>query len=344
MAYGSDVTVYVEDTAGDLGAPGSPAPWWLSPDVDIPAHPGTAVQGPNDVRIRVHTQEEPILEEKIVAEVYAGDPSLVLSPTTGTQRIDPGNLRFRPPNVAGSEPVADQAGGVLTFSWTPASSATSPAGPGHRCLVLRAFPESVTPPSSPFDVPNEQHEAQHNIDVLETTTKEGSMGKGGAGSKEDPRRRLPKGLWWERVLTTAIKRRGRRIVVWAYDPSPARPIVGGIRKSIPRDRLTGFSKQPPQTVELDLGKTRGEGLDPASLFERGGFAKRAGLGDGLFAQDRVVAAAAVDLGPRTLSRLLLRFDHSNLKERTAVVLHGAQWTEDGTAEGGITIVALAPVK
>ena len=43
MAYGFDVTVYVEDKTGDLGAPGSPAPWWLSPDVDIPAHTGEAV-------------------------------------------------------------------------------------------------------------------------------------------------------------------------------------------------------------------------------------------------------------------------------------------------------------
>ena len=92
MAYGFDVTVYVEDKTGDLGAPGSPAPWWLSPDVDIPAHTGEAVQGANDVRIRVHAHEEPILDEKIVAEVYVGNPSLVMSPTSGTSRIDPGTL------------------------------------------------------------------------------------------------------------------------------------------------------------------------------------------------------------------------------------------------------------
>src|SRR3712207_730708 len=99
MPYGNDVSVFVEDKGGDLGAPGS-SPFWLSPDVDIPAHPGRAVQGPNDVQIRVHSHEEPILEEKIVAEVYVCNPSLAMSPTVGSKRIDPGNLRFRPPSVA----------------------------------------------------------------------------------------------------------------------------------------------------------------------------------------------------------------------------------------------------
>ena len=43
MPYGTDVSVFVEDETGTLGAP-PPAgdPWWLSPDVDIPAHTGEA--------------------------------------------------------------------------------------------------------------------------------------------------------------------------------------------------------------------------------------------------------------------------------------------------------------
>src|SRR4051812_30130801 len=162
MAYGTDISVFVEDKKGDVGAPGS-TPFWLSPDVDIPAHSGTAFQGPNDVQIRVHSHEEPIIEEKIVAEVYAGTPGFVMSPTSGTKRIDPGNLRFRPPNVAGTEPVAPESGGTATFSWTPSAAPADTDGPGHRCLIVRAFPESVTPPTAPFDPANESHEAQHNI-------------------------------------------------------------------------------------------------------------------------------------------------------------------------------------
>jgi hypothetical protein len=40
---------------------------------------------------------------------------------------------------------------------------------------------------------------------------------------------------------------------------------------------------------------------------------------------------------------VLRFDHSSLDPQTAVVLHGAQWSEDGTPEGGMTVVALGPL-
>src|SRR3954468_14062453 len=107
MPYGFDISVFVEDKKNDGGAPGS-SPFWLSPDVDIPAHTGQAVQGSNDVQIRVHSHEEPILDEKIVAEVYVGAPGFVLSPTTGTKRIDPANLRFRPPGVTGTELIATE--------------------------------------------------------------------------------------------------------------------------------------------------------------------------------------------------------------------------------------------
>ena len=60
-AYGGDVSVYVEDKAGDQGLdPTIPGPFWLSPDVDIPAHTGEASQGSNTVQIRVHSHDEPI--------------------------------------------------------------------------------------------------------------------------------------------------------------------------------------------------------------------------------------------------------------------------------------------
>ena len=340
MAYGSDVTVFVEDQAGDLGAAPSPVPWWFSPDVDIPAHSGEATQGVNQVRIRVHAHEEPIIEELIAAEVYVGQPSLVMSPSANTVRIDPGNLRFRPANVAGTEPVANTTGGTLTFPWTPSTSGI--AGPGHRCLVLRAFPVSVNPPTTPFDVPNEQHEAQRNIEILSTgPPPSGGGAGGGAGTPEDPRRPDEEsGMWWEEIQTLAVgRRRGRRFVVWAFDPSPnERLIDAGVRRSLKAAKVRGFSKEPPNTVRLE-----GPGLkplDPAKLPSR--FARGAGLYEGLFEEGRRLAAGAVELGPRKPSQLLLRFDHSNLGRRSAVVLHGAQWDERGRPEGGITIVAVAP--
>jgi hypothetical protein len=341
MAYGNDVTVFVEDRAGDLGAPNTPAPWWLSPDVDIPAHPGEAVQGPNDVRIRVHAHEEPMLAELIVAEVYVGDPALVLSPTTGTVRIDPGNLRFRTAGTAGTEPVADLAGGTTTFSWTPASTAGAVNGPGHRCLVVRAFPESVTPPGSPFDVPNEQHEAQRNLVILTTTTAPGKREKG-MGTREDPRRRdRGTGMWWQPLVTLAPGKRGRRYVVAAFDPRPPKEIAAMLRTGLPKG--TRFSPKPPAALELDHGDAKGEAIDPGRLIRRRRFAARSGLGRGLWEEDRLLGAMAVDLGPRRQSRLVMRFDHSDLDPSRAVVLHVAQWNEAGVPEGGITVVAPGPL-
>jgi hypothetical protein len=345
MPYGTDVTVFVEDNQGDLGAPPQPgAAWWLSPDVDIPAHSGAAVQGTNQVQIRVHAADEPILDEKIVAEVYVGNPSLVMSPTTGTQRIDPGNLLFRPAGVSGSEPVATNAGGTLSFAWVPSASPANVDGPGHRCLVVRAFPQSVTPPTSAFDVPNERHEAQHNIEILTTSTASGAMADGAAGTRADPRRRdEATGMWWEKLDTLAASRRGRRFVVWAVDPSPSKRVVAGLREALAQAEISGFSKEPPGKVTLEAVGTDGEEIDPRRLLEDSRFAKRAGLGRGLFAENRLLGAAALDLGPREGSGLVLRFDHSNLAPRTAVVLHGAQWSQTGRPEGGMTVVALAPI-
>ncbi|HKP89762.1 MAG TPA: hypothetical protein VJT75_07265 [Thermoleophilaceae bacterium] len=342
MAYGNDVTVYVEDIAGDQGG-GMPGPWWMSPDVDIPAHSGTAFQGPNDVQIRVHAHEEPFLDEKIVAEVYVCRPSLAMSPTVDSVRIDPGNLLFRPPGVAGTEPIASFAGGTLTFAWTPGSAATAPDGPGHRCLILRAFPQSVTPPNSPFTVPAEQHEAQRNIEILATTKMQADMSRGGAGTPEDPRRRESgTGLWWEALETVGAGPRGRRFVVWAFDPNPEEHIPRGILRDLKKAKIRTISKEPPAQATIEIVGARGHEIDPGKLVGQRRFARRSGVGDGIFAERLLLGAATLELGPRKPAEVVLRFDHSNLDERTALVLHAAQFDERGEAEGGMTIVAIAP--
>jgi hypothetical protein len=342
VAYGNDVTVFVEDKAGDQGAPASPAPWWLSPDVDIPANPGLAVQGRNEVQIRVHAHEEPLLADKIVAEVYVGEPSLVMSPTTATVRIDPGNLRFRSAGVSGSEPVADIAGATLSFPWTPSSSSALVDGPGHRCLVVRAFPENVTPPSSPFDVPNEQHEAQRNLEVLTTTMAPGRRKKGD-GTPEDPRRRdRASGMWLQALGTLARGKRGRRFVVVAFDPRPDETVAPILRPALPKG--TRFADKPPGELELTTGGAKGAPIKPGRLLGNRRFAARSGVGRGVFREDLLLSAVQVELGPRRRHELMLRFDHTNLGRRGAAVLHVAQWDEAGVAEGGITVVLPPPLE
>lgn len=340
MAYGNDINVYVDDRAGQFGAQPSPAPWWVSPDVDIVGHSGEATQGSNDVQIRVHAHDEPILDSRIVAEVYVGAPGFVLSPTTGTARIDPGNLFFQPINHPGADPVADEPGATRTFPWTPSASTAAIDGVGHRCLIVRAFPEGVVPPTAPFDVPNEQHEAQRNIEVLSTDERSGGMDDGGAGTREDPRRRDKEtGMWWERFVTLAREKEGKRYIVWAFDPKPNNQLVAGVRNSLPPKKLFGgFATKPPAEISLDGG----DPVDPQDLLSNGAFVERSGLGTGVFAKRHLLTAAALDLTPDDVAEVILRFDHSNLPKRTGVVLHGAQFDEDGTPEGGMTMIALAP--
>jgi hypothetical protein len=86
----------------------------------------------------------------------------------------------------------------------------------------------------------------------------------------------------------------------------------------------------------------GKAIDPRDLLG-GAIMERSGLGNGLFADDRLLGAAALDLEEDKLSSLVLRFDHSGLEPGTAVVLHGAQWNESGRPEGGMTVIAVAPV-
>jgi hypothetical protein len=127
MSY-NDAVVFVEDRAGDLGAPTPPGTaWWFSPDVTLIApSPGVAVAGANTVQIRVHAHDEPIMSEKIVAEVYVGTPSLVMSPVADTKRIDPGNLRFRTIDVPAPSRSPTRAGRP------PASSGRRRAAPPTR--------------------------------------------------------------------------------------------------------------------------------------------------------------------------------------------------------------------
>lgn len=344
MAYGGDITVFVEDTAGDQGSTPPGQPWWLSPDVDIPAHSGTAFQGSNTVQVRVHAADEPFIDQKIVAEVYACTPSLAMSPTVDSKRIDPGNIRFRPSNVSGTEPVADVAGGTTTFAWTPSSDPAQPDGPGHRCLVLRAFPETVTPPGSPFTAPTEQHEAQHNCEILMTTKAMASMDEGGAGTRGDPRRRDKETeLWWERLRTIGTGARGRRFVAWAIDPRPEDRLPVGILDQLERAKIERFGQELPLQSSVEVSGARGAEISPSDLLRHRRLVRRSGLGEGIWARELLVGAGQLLIGPRKAADVVLRFDHSNLDTRSALVLHAAQWDERGEAEGGMTIVAVAPV-
>jgi hypothetical protein len=150
-------------------------------------------------------------------------------------------------------------------------------------------------------------------------------------------------LWWERFTTMAGgRRKGRHFVVWSFDPEPDAAISDGVRGALKGTRFRGFSQNPPGSVGIEIEKGRGREIDLKELFRKSSGVQLEGLGRGLFNRKRLLAAAELELGPRSLSSLILRFDHSNLQKRQAAVLHGVQWNEKGQAEGGMTVIALAP--
>jgi hypothetical protein len=158
-----------------------------------------------------------------------------------------------------------------------------------------------------------------------------SMGRGGAGTPDDPRRRDKEtGLWWERLLTVGPGRRGKRYVAWAFDPEPGDYLGKGVRRALKEANVRGFSTDPPAKVALDVAGAKSRPT------------KRAPVRNPLFVGGRLLAAASFDLGPRKPVEVILRFDHTNLKARTAAVMHVAQVDARGIPEGGMTVIALPP--
>jgi hypothetical protein len=96
-------------------------------------------------------------------------------------------------------------------------------------------------------------------------------------------------------------------------------------------KIRGFSQDPPAEVRLEIVGAKSRGT------------KRVPVRNPLFLGSRLLAGASFDLGPRKPVEVILRFDHSNLKERTAAVMHVAQVDARGIPEGGMTVIALAPI-
>jgi hypothetical protein len=58
--------------------------------------------------------------------------------------------------------------GTQHFNWTLPSGvpASDPQSPGHKCLIARCYPDSLTPSPTNFFVPDDQHVAQRNICIF----------------------------------------------------------------------------------------------------------------------------------------------------------------------------------
>jgi hypothetical protein len=163
----SDTSTYLEAIAGDGGVHDPNGVWWLSPDIQL----NGPVSGPdkadpgmtNTVDVTVHAGANGVVPpgtESITVDLFVGNPSLVMSPTDpqSTAHIDSVGLSLLPPGTSSSH----------QFQWTPISGGTpnDPQASGHRCLIVRAYSDPLTPDPNSFFTPEDRHVAQHNICIV----------------------------------------------------------------------------------------------------------------------------------------------------------------------------------
>jgi hypothetical protein len=158
----TDVRYYLEAVAGDGGSH-TASVWWLSPDIILNGGTYQAnPSGPNTVGVLPHNKPgDYIGPATLMIDVYVGDPSLVMTPTGNTTKLT------NDPNDPGRPSVIVQyiPGIIETFTWI--NGGTPVEAPGHKCLIAQVYPSGDTPSTTTFDLPFDQHVAQHNIDILQ---------------------------------------------------------------------------------------------------------------------------------------------------------------------------------
>jgi hypothetical protein len=179
----ADGCIFLEAIPGDGGV--HPATgWWLSPDIELTgptsgpdkADPGMA----NTVKVRVHQKDKscslPTGTGAILIELYVGNPSLVMKPNDAcsTRLIS---------TVAATGLPAPGTSPQTTITWTPPVSPAPPTGctshpenPGHKCLIARCYPDTLSPDPAQFYLPDDQHYAQRNVCIVPCEGGGGEMG------------------------------------------------------------------------------------------------------------------------------------------------------------------------
>jgi len=170
-----DTCIFMEAIPGDGGLQNPTNVWWLSPDITLTGHTSgleNADAGPNKILVRFHRKPAGACnfsgDESITVEAWVANPSLVMAPHFHGSAARVGFIGSSLPAEGGSH--------TQQIDWTPppasipsAIGVENPQKPGPKCLVALCYPDSLTPSSTKFFVPGDQHVAQHNLSVLSTT-------------------------------------------------------------------------------------------------------------------------------------------------------------------------------
>jgi hypothetical protein len=164
----ADTCIFLEAVSGDGGVHNAYV-WWMSPDIVLTgpvsgadkADPGQV----NSVDVTTHrkTAESNCLfpgDEQMLVELWVGNPAIAMTPNNAAST----KLIAK----VGSPVPLEGGAGTQHLNWTPPSGvpASDPQSPGHKCLIARSYPDSLTPSATNFFVPDDQHVAQRNICIF----------------------------------------------------------------------------------------------------------------------------------------------------------------------------------
>jgi len=305
----ADTMTYLEAIAGDGGVHDPSGVFWLSPGIQLTgpvsgidkADPGAA----NTVDVTVHasaTGSYAAGAESITIELYVANPALVMAPNNplSTAVID----------RVGMPLLAPGGSATTQFLWTPPSGAasTDPQAPGHKCLIVRAYSDPLTPDDKNFFAPEDRHVAQHNICIVPC---------GGPGAV-----RRPAGCGTNVTTANASPRPQRARIRATLDTDPSKVV-----REIAIARLKhvkGFQRlaaKGPKTFGFTFGDVKARTL-PAPRGAKG-----------------TAVESEVPLAPGQVIAFRFAADLSGGKLGEAHLFHLTHATDEGV-QGGLSVIVL----
>jgi len=344
---------YPGDTQDALSIDDSPMPnWWNSPDIGVNAFGGAvADEGANTIHLRVHLGAgETFSDSQAEIEVFVGNPSLVMTPTSGT--INLGTVL-----VAKTDFPAGGGSVETELPWNVTVDPADPGGidqPGHRCLIARVYPFTSGKPSD-FQVPTDQHEAQRNLCIVECADAGGAGGAGGGliGAPGGEIQMGPgdDGLWGFMIdTTTPFEEQGELVTVRATRPLALdRATLKLVMPILERAGFRGFAAEPPPKFALELaeggepGTKRGAMTTRVSPLDRfvtrlPGLIREPLLKLPVFGRKTPRFELDVKLEPKRMARLALKADLRKTRRGQAHVFHIEQTGSKQQVQGGLTLV------
>jgi hypothetical protein len=378
----SDTCIFAEATAGDGGAHTAPE-WWLSPDVVVtgPATTGDATPNvDNTVRVRAHRKSNctvPSTASAVRYDVYVAFPGpMPPAPNNpGTTKLISGGLStFGPTGQPPTRPNDIPSGGSVeeTFLWKPqGTQPTDPDASGHRCLILRLWPNHLNPTSDNFFLPEEPHCVQHNLCIIPCGP--GVGGGGGPGEPGEPGgpidpnvARFRRGVEGEeggeperscqfelRAANADAAQPADVTLRMAADQRPSKAVLNAILPHL--QAVPGFrrvSSTPLERFIMALPdfpnapvRDRSRPQRPGGLLGLLLRLLRALLdliyrlfGIDLFPGQRPSYEADIRLGPGQFTNFLSAVDLTGTTAGDAHVLHVTQLGQDRQVQGGVTLV------